>query len=1076
MKKIVLAIVVLVLSLCSLQSFAGDGPEPVAALRPVAESLDFLKLNYEVLRDGNLIKKVYSTKNYRDLDGNQFVAINIFACEVGDKPWIVFRCWNLYSVVGCNSPQTARRVWAAAGEKLNGSVAQFTYDERDGTFAMSIAIPAPSDHLAPDLLENVIHSLIYPLEELDPVMRRAMRDGMVDWPRDDEGPKEPTETLEFSNDKHEKIEIHWAPWIETDLFSSTIVSAGEIVEKFTGMNDVDREKYGQELAELFGSSWARKNYEDWVKGAQYLEMHHPTIAIRAWGPIGTKVSASARVQGFAEGSSEDARVIDEMGYVDLEIQSKWDVITLAKLDVPATATVEYTIACGSAKATGSQKIEIQPLSIAELGLPAGLPVAIYVDELHPWVKDIVREAKQLGIATSLGATTDDFKQSLPQIFAVWKALRNRGLEYVGMTSDAAKAHSQHIRQIHESLSDEGANCADGSVLLASVLISLGFDVILFVSPNHVFIGVNFSSKDSSKDWLILETTSLGDVENGNLYLKDYKNLIPPQYQDEDWDNFSLACDMGADKTEPERYTTVSLVNLRRLGLKALPVDSAKIGKIPNPPAAVKLKGIRDGKRAAIAAQYEHEFGWLKQLPVVVPVGYDDIAGIVKDLELAPNDEAAHGRLLQAIDSDEPIAICTRSIPSVKPLLKEFHDALFEKFKDNSVDVGVGVAFGQNQTVKSEDRANGLTLLTIHNPVADQDDLIGKVPVHLVNGKFFIDGTALDQSTFPINEAVMSANLEIGLIFVAARDSPEPFKSDLHKIVELVLSDKIDAKASNDQVSVLIEKTIKSWIEERVANTSSTPSSLSWADVIEQNPDPSVITDAGLLNRITATGLPWHVRDKSTGIEMLLVPPGDFVMGLSPQDTEGAALEKSLAKSNPELHYSEGPAHDVQISRAFYLGKTEVTQAQWKKAMGVNSSKNKGESLPVEQVSFENIKEFLIHANLRLPTEAEWEFAARGARGGVETARSGILDEIAWYAKNSGKSTHPVAKKKPNPLGLYDTIGNVNEWCQDQYHGGDYIVRGGSWKSGADRCRSSYRFHVKPANSEDNLGFRVARTP
>ena len=183
MKKIALAIVVLVLALCSLQSFAGDGPEPVAALRPVAESLDFLKLKSQVLSNGEVIRVQYATSNYRDLDGHDSVAINIFAQEVGDKPWIVFRCWNLYSLVGCNSPQTARRVWAAAGEKLNGSVAQFTYDERDGTFAMSIAIPAPSDHLAPDLLENVIHSLIYPLEELDPVMRRAMRDGMVDWPR-----------------------------------------------------------------------------------------------------------------------------------------------------------------------------------------------------------------------------------------------------------------------------------------------------------------------------------------------------------------------------------------------------------------------------------------------------------------------------------------------------------------------------------------------------------------------------------------------------------------------------------------------------------------------------------------------------------------------------------------------------------------------------------------------------------------------------------------------------------------------------------------------------------------------------
>ena len=1086
MKKIALAIVVFVLALCSQQSFAGDGPEPVAALRPVAESLDFLKLKYQVLREGHFIRVEYSTKNYRDLDGHDSVAINIFAQEVGNKPWIVFRCWNLYSVVGCNSPQTARRVWAGAGEKLNGTVAQFTYDERDGTFAMNVAIPAPSDHLAPDLLENVIHSLIYPLEELDPVMRRAMRDGMVDWPRDDEGPKEPTETLEFSNDKHEKIEIHWAPWIETDLFSSTIVSAGEIVEKFTGMNDSAREKYGQELAEVFGDSWARKNYEDWVTGAQYLEMHHPAIAIRVWGPIGTNVSASARVQGFAEGSSEDARVIDEMGYVDLEIKSKWDVITLAKLDVPATATVEYTVVCGSAKATGSQKIEIQPLSIAELGLPAGLPVAIYVDELHPWVKDIVREAKQLGIATALGGNTDDFNQSLPQIFAVWKALRNRGLEYVGMTADAAKAHSQHIRQIHESLSDEGANCADGSVLLASVMMSLGFDVNLLVSLNHVFIVVIFGGKESAIPALFLETTSLGDVENGNLYLKDYKNLIPAKYQDEDWDNFSLACERGANETELERYTTVSLVNLRRLGLKALPVDSAKIGKIPTLPAPAKLKGIRAGKRAAIATQYEHDSGWVKQLPVVVPVGYDDIAGIVKDLELAPNDEAAHGRLLQAIDSDEPIAICIRSIPSVKPLFKEFLDALVEKFKADSGDVGIGFVFGQNQTVKSEDRANGLTLLTIHNPVADQDDLIGNVPVHLVNGKFFIDGRAIGQSNFQINQKIMTTNVALGLIVVMSQDSPEPFKSDLHKLTQLVLSDKIDAAESSQQYFAMIDKFGTRWKEERDAK-------FAWAEVIDQNPDPNIIIDAGLLNRITATGLPWHVRDKSTGIEMLLVPPGDFVMGLSPQDTAGAALEKSLAKSNPELRYSEGPAHGVEISRAFYLGKTEVTQAQWGKIMDENPSMKKGESLPVEKVSFVKINDFLKHANLRLPTEAEWEFAARG---GVATARSGSLDEIAWYVKNSGKSTHPVAKLKPNPLGLYDTIGNVNEWCQDQYEVGYYdkcaagimdptgpnnanaevVVRGGSWKSGADRCRSSYRFHMKPANSEDNLGFRVARTP
>jgi formylglycine-generating enzyme required for sulfatase activity len=1073
MKKIVLAIVVLVLALCSQQSFAGDGPEPVAALRPVAEALDFLKLKYEVSDGGKWIRVVYSIRAYKNLYGDNSLSINISASNVGGKPWIRFWCWSLYSLVGCDYPQTARRVWAGAGEKLKNTVAQFTYDESDGTFAMSVAIPEPSDHLAPDLLENVIYSLINPLEELHPVMRRAMRDGMVDWPSDDEGPTEPTETLECLNDENEKIEIRWAPWIETDLFSSTIVSAGEIVEKFSGMNDVGRENYGQDLAEGFDGAGARMIFQDWVKGAQYLEMHYPTISIRAWGPPGTKVSASARVNGFAEGISQDASVIDEMGHVDLEIQPKWDVITLAKLEVPVTATVEYTVACGSATAQGSKTITIQPIGIAELGLPSGIPLAIYVDELHPWLSDIVREAKNLGIANSFGGNTGDYTKSVPEIFAIWKALRNRGLEYVGMTADTAKAHAQHIRQIHESLSDEGANCADGSVLLASLLMSLGFDVEFFTSPTHVFVRVYFASKESKAISLLIETTTMGDVEIGNQFLNDCKNLIPPKYQDEDWDNFSLACENGFKKVNEHDWTVVSLANLRKLGLKALPVDKKTIGKIPNPPFAAKLKEIREGKRVAIAAQYEHDWGWIKQLPAVVPVGYDDIAGIVKDLELAPKDEAAHVRLLQAIDSDNPFAICTRSIPSIKPLFKELNDAMIEKFKDDSFEVGTGLVFAVNQTGKSEDRGEGFTLITIHNPATDQDDLIGNIPVHIVNGKFFIDGTAIDQSTFPINEGIMTKNLGLGLIIVVAQDSPKPFKSDLHKIVELVLDDKIDAAESSKQCIAMVEKFTTRWKEKRDAKTSSTPSSLSWAEVIQQNPDPSVITDAELLNRITATGLPWHVRDKSTGIEMLLVPPGDFVMGLSPEDTEGAALEKSLAKSNPELHYSEGPAHGVEISRAFYLGKTEVTQAQWKKAMGVNSSKNKGESLPVEQVSFENIKEFLTHANLRLPTEAEWEFAARG---GVESARSGILDEIAWYAKNSGKSTHPVAKKKPNPLGLYDTIGNVNEWCQDQYQGGDYIVRGGSWKSGADRCRSSYRFHAKPANSEDNLGFRVARTP
>ena len=117
----------------------------------------------------------------------------------------------------------------------------------------------------------------------------------------------------------------------------------------------------------------------------------------------------------------------------------------------------------------------------------------------------------------------------------------------------------------------------------------------------------------------------------------------------------------------------------------------------------------------------------------------------------------------------------------------------------------------------------------------------------------------------------------------------------------------------------------------------TVSPLSWAEVLEQNPDPKVVTDADFFKRIKKTKLPWRVKDKSTGMEMLLVPPGKFMMGMSPGDTEGVEYEKLIAEKRPGSKNSERPQHEVTITKAFYLGRTEVTQEQWMKVMGENPS-------------------------------------------------------------------------------------------------------------------------------------------
>ena len=194
---------------------------------------------------------------------------------------------------------------------------------------------------------------------------------------------------------------------------------------------------------------------------------------------------------------------------------------------------------------------------------------------------------------------------------------------------------------------------------------------------------------------------------------------------------------------------------------------------------------------------------------------------------------------------------------------------------------------------------------------------------------------------------------------------------------------------------------------------------------------------------------------------------------------------------------EKPAHQVVLSD-FYIGKYEVTQAQWKEVMGNNPSNFQGDNLPVENVSWEDVQFFITRLNTltehkyRLPTEAEWEYAARGGRHSRGYVYSGgnHIDEVAWYWENSSQTTNPVGMKMANELGIYDMSGNVWEWINDwggTYSSGQYmdpqgpdldsrrVIRGGSWHPGAAVGRVSLRSSRFPFLREYNLGFRLARS-
>ena len=214
--------------------------------------------------------------------------------------------------------------------------------------------------------------------------------------------------------------------------------------------------------------------------------------------------------------------------------------------------------------------------------------------------------------------------------------------------------------------------------------------------------------------------------------------------------------------------------------------------------------------------------------------------------------------------------------------------------------------------------------------------------------------------------------------------------------------------------------------------------------------------------------------------MRWIPPGRFVMG-SPE-------------GEPGRWETEGPQHEVTIGQGFWLFDTPCTQALWQAVMGENPSKFKSPDRPVERVSWNDVQKFLTRIDervpglgLALPSEAQWEYACR-----ARTAAAPDLDAVAWYSENSGRETHPVGGKAANPWGLYDMLGNVWEWCADDWHenyegaptdgsawlegeaGGRRVLRGGSWDFFARGLRAACRLGDPPGWGIGNRGFRCAR--
>ena len=251
---------------------------------------------------------------------------------------------------------------------------------------------------------------------------------------------------------------------------------------------------------------------------------------------------------------------------------------------------------------------------------------------------------------------------------------------------------------------------------------------------------------------------------------------------------------------------------------------------------------------------------------------------------------------------------------------------------------------------------------------------------------------------------------------------------------------------------------------------------------------SIIVKSGEVSQnitITQSGCEWF-----DSFEMVDIAAGTFYMGAQKDTSSGQNYDTSA-------YQIESPVHEVSIS-AYSIGKFEVTQAQWIAAMGSNPSSIQGDNLPVENVTWEQVQEFISllneksGLNYRLPTEAEWEFAAKGGNESNDFKYSGnsVLGACGWYYSNSEAKTHEVGNKEANELGIFDMSGNVREWCNDWFgyydsssadnpqgapNGSVKVNRGGSWTTPAVNCRNTYRHTDNPSDAAQDLGFRLALT-
>lgn len=695
----------------------------------------------------------FPTYLYRDSDGEEFLILRVEAVDWLGAPAIRIIARGVHSLQPSRFRFAAIKA-ATEHARIMNSSASFTYDADTDALDASMVVPIGAGNASSAMIREAVRQVYSLVDDSFVNVRHAADTGVIERTMyhsderfshagpergDQGGPRDPI-----------RIGVRVAPVVcvttllGADSVRGTIARAeADALARCAGVMTLG---VNGRLAESTGLAWRRA-----LDRANAIA---DPICVRVWGPAGTKATATASAPGLIVGDAVGSAWIGNSGYVDVHLEAKWDEDALRALTEVALIPVQCSVECGTENLSREGSVRVVPPQFIDLGMPAALSLACMVDEGHPWARAIAdRVVATSGVPRKSHGSVAAYADVLGAAFAAWKEFRAYGVAF-GTPDDedlsaGPETRSQRVRRLPDVLVDRRANCADGTVAFASVLLALGLDVYVVTVPEHVFVAVGCDGGEDLPDWVAIETTMLDACADSHLQRGSWPPaaiVIADRFAtDPDWASFANAVDRGAielaEALEKANASATSLKTLRAVEVRPVALggvcDAPAPLPAPDPVAAAAARAEACERQAKAEAA---ERAWADGLPPVDCVAYPTIEALERDVLMLNHDPLAMARLLAAVDGDGTEQRCMRLVSRLRAADGPARVAMSDAFAPEEPYGGVLLNLPDYASaVHAVPLAPGRVLLLADS--RDGDDRHA-LPIVVVRDGFAIDGPVL----------------------------------------------------------------------------------------------------------------------------------------------------------------------------------------------------------------------------------------------------------------------------------------------------------------------------------------------